>query len=84
MTRTVLKSRWPYPIGRDEELILDDKHKSWLFKLKRHPWAMSYGHKHLDKAAEMAQSLLHKNLAPPKNTDVDSGKSILVFLIKVQ
>ena len=81
--RTVLRNRWPYPVSRDEELILDDRNKAWLFKLKRHPWAVSYGHKHLDRAAEFAQTLLHKSLNPPKNTDADSGKSILVFLLKV-
>ena len=84
LTRAILKGRWPYPISRDEELLLDDTNKAWLFKCKRHPWAMSYGHKHWDRAAELAQSLLHKPLAPPKNTDADSGKSILVFLLKVK
>ena len=83
VTRNILKNRWPYPCSRDQELILDDKNKAWLFKLKRHPWAVSYGHKHLDRAAEIAQSLLHKPIAPPKNTDADSGKSILIFLLRV-
>ena len=83
MCRCILKSRWPYPISRDEELPLNDKNKAWLFKMKRHPWAVSYGHKHLDRAAELAQSLFHKPIAPPKNTDVDSGKSVLIYLIKV-
>ena len=83
VTRNILKNRWPYPCSRDQELILDDKNKAWLFKLKRHPWAISYGHKHLDRAAEIAQSLLHKPIAPPKNTDADSGKSILIFLLRV-
>ena len=83
LTRNILKNRWPYPCSRDQELILDDKNKTWLFKLKRHPWAVSYGHKHLDRAAEIAQSLLHKPIAPPKNTDADSGKSILIFLLRV-
>ena len=82
-TRIVLKNRWPYPCSRDEELILDDKNKAWLFKLKRHPWAISYGHKHIDRAVELAQTLLHKPIAPPKNTDADSGKSILIFLLRV-
>jgi len=82
VTRNILKNRWPYPCSRDQELILDDKNKAWLFKLKRHPWAVSYGHKHLDRAAEIAQSLLHKPIAPPKNTDADSGKSILIFLLR--
>ena len=83
LTRSILKNRWPYPCSRDQELILDDKNKAWLFKLKRHPWAVSYGHKHLDRAAEIAQSFLHKPIAPPKNTDADSGKSILIFLLRV-
>ena len=82
-TRNILKNRWPYPSSRDEELILDDKNKAWLFKLKRHPWAISYGHKHIDRAVELAQSLLHKAIAPPKNTDADSGKSIIIFLLRV-
>ena len=83
LVRSVIKSRWPYPISRDEELLLDDKNKAWLFKLKRQPWAVSYGNKSFDKAVEIAQTLLHKSLPPPKNTDTDSGKSILVFLLKV-
>ena len=83
LVRSIIKSRWPYPISRDEELILDDKNKAWLFKLKRQPWAVSYGNKSFDKAVEIAQTLLHKSLPPPKNTDTDSGKSILVFLLKV-
>ena len=83
LTRSILKNRWPYPCSRDQELILDDKNKAWLFKLKRHPWAVSYGHKHLDRAAEIAQSFLHKPIAPPKNTDADSGKSIIIFLLRV-
>ena len=83
MVRNVIKSRWPYPITRDEELFLDEKNKAWLFKMKRQPWAVSYGNKSFDKAVEIAQTLLRKSLPPPKNTDADSGKSILVFLLKV-
>ena len=69
LVRSVIKSRWPYPISRDEELFLDDKNKAWLFKLKRQPWAVSYGNKSFDRAVEIAQTLLHKSLPPPKNTD---------------
>ena len=85
LARTVLKTRWPYPIIRDEELDMEtSKSRVWVFKVKRQPWAVSYGHKHLDKAMEMAQGLLHRPFPPPSNTDSDSGKSILVFLLKVE
>ena len=85
MTRQVLKTRWPYPISRDEELDVEaaGKSKVWVFKVKRQPWAMSYGHKQIDRAIDMAQGLLHRPFPPPTNTDSDSGKSILVFLLKV-
>ena len=83
ITRNVLKNRWPYPISRDEELEAAGKSKVWVFKVKRQPWAVSYGHKHLDRAIDMAQGLLHRPFPPPTNTDADSGKSILVFLLKV-
>ena len=84
IARNVLKTRWPYPIVRDEELDLEgSKSRVWVFKVKRQPWAVSYGHKHLDKAIEMAQGILHRPFPPPSNTDSDSGKSILVFLLKV-
>lgn len=84
LARNVLKTRWPYPIVRDEELDWEaGKSPVWVFKVKRQPWAVSYGHKHLDKAIEMAQGILHRPFPPPSNTDSDSGKSILVFLLKV-
>ena len=84
LVRNVIKSRWPYPISRDGELFLDEKNKAWLFKLKRQPWAVSYGNKKFDRAVEIAQTLLRKSISPPKNTDSESGKSVLVFLLKVK
>lgn len=83
LARTVLMTRWPYPVSRDEELILDDKNKAWLFKLKRQPWAMSYGNKSIDIFMDLAQTMVHKPFSSPKNTDADSGKSIVIFLLKV-
>jgi hypothetical protein len=88
LTRQVLKSRWPYPITQDKQLILDEQDakkqpKVWLFKMKRQPWAISYGNKQLDRVLEMAQTVLKRPLRPPKNMDADSGKSVLVFLLKV-
>ena len=84
IARNVLKTRWPYPITRDEELDVEaaGKSKVWVFKVKRQPWAVSYGQKHLDRAIDMAQGLLHRPFPPPTNTDSDSGKSTLVLFLK--
>lgn len=57
-----------------------------LFKVKRYPWAVSYGNKYLDRTIEWTRSLLRSRQVPipsPQNSDSESGKSILVFLLKV-
>ena len=56
----------------------------WLFKLKRYPWAISYGSKKVDRAVETARHLLpHISFSSPQNMDPDSGKSLLIFILKV-
>ena len=57
----------------------------WLFKFKRYPWAISYGSKKVDKAVEAAKCVFTQKLPipPPNNTDPDSGKSVLIFILKV-
>jgi len=57
----------------------------WLFKVKRYPWAISYGSKKFDRTVETAKHLLPQlSIPPPKNMDLDSGKSLLIFALKVQ
>ncbi len=60
--------------------------KVWLFKVKRYPWAVSYGNKYLDRTIEWTRSLLRSRQVPipsPQNSDSESGKSALVFVLKV-
>jgi hypothetical protein len=55
--------------------------------VKRYPWAVSYGNKHVDRAIESTKELLAKkpniNVPNPANMDAESAKSLLVFLLKV-
>ena len=91
--RSVLQKRWPYPLSHDYRVDNSDLSKSdlWYFKVKRYPWAVSYGNKHVDKVIESAKDLLKvkghaevaESLPGPNNMDAESGKSIIVFLIKV-
>jgi hypothetical protein len=56
-------------------------------KVKRYPWAVSYGNKYLDRTIEWTRNLLRSRQVPipsPQNSDSESGKSIIVFLIKVR
>ena len=56
----------------------------WLFKVKRYPWAISYGSKKIDRAVETAKHVLPQlSIPPPHNMDPDSGKSLLIFVLKV-
>ena len=56
----------------------------WLFKLKRYPWAISYGSRKIDRAVETAKHILPQlSIPPPHNMDPDSGKSLLIFVLKV-
>ena len=54
--------------------------------MKRYPWAVSYGNKYLDRTIEWTRSLLRSRQVPipsPQNSDSESGKSVLVFILKV-
>ena len=56
----------------------------WLFKVKRYPWAISYGSKKFDRTVETAKHLLPQlSIPPPQNMDPDSGKSLIIFALKV-
>ena len=56
----------------------------WLFKVKRYPWAISYGNKKLDRTIETMKYLVPQFSFPsPQNMDPDSGKSLIIFIIKV-
>ena len=58
-----------------------------FFQVKRYPWAVSYGNKHVDRAIESTKELLAKkpniSVPNPANMDAESAKSLLVFLLKV-
>lgn len=86
--RKVLTSRWPYPLTHDNKMEKAEGSNTdwWMFKVKRYPWAVSYGNKHVDKAVEAAKVLAEQRqikLPSPKNMDSESAKSLLVFLLKV-
>ena len=50
----------------------------WLFKVKRYPWAISYGNKKLDRTIETMKYLVPQFSIPsPQNMDPDSGKSLI-------
>lgn len=86
--RSTLTSRWPYPLTIDEAVASGAS--SWIFKVKRYPWTVSYGNKHLDKLIEGAKKQLAQYpqvpIPPPpapKNDDGESAKSLLTYLVKV-
>lgn len=56
-----------------------------MFKVKRHPWAVSYGNAYLDRTVAWARAFLGRPAAlpPPRNADAESGRSVLVFALKV-
>ncbi|XP_040564906.1 uncharacterized protein [Lepeophtheirus salmonis] len=78
--RNAIETRWPYPISQDKNM----ESQVHLFKVKRYPWANSYGHKDLDKIVKFAASILppHLSFSSPKNMDSDSGKSLILFALK--
>ncbi len=81
--RHCFTSRWPYPLTHDEAKSDSSYH---LFKVKRYPWAVSYGNKHLDKIMELikaAAATRQIKIPDPKNMDAESAKSLLTFLLKV-
>jgi hypothetical protein len=86
--RNCLQSRWPYPLSRDYRVMSDVGQPDWwFFKVKRYPWTVSYGNKHVDKAIEATKTLLEKqnvNVPGPSNMDAESAKSLLIFLLKVR
>ena len=98
--RNCLSSRWPYPLTQDYEAAANDTNEDqaekspsaasyWVFKVKRYPWSVSYGNKHVDKLIESAKVLMANsgrniNFAVPNpgNMDSESAKSVLTFLLK--
>lgn len=60
--------------------------KVWLFKVKRYPWAVSYGNKYLDRTIEWTRGFLRRQvpIRSPQNSDAESGKSVLIFMLKVK
>jgi len=77
--RETVLSRWPYPIVSDMAISSD----SWSWKVKRYPWRMSYGSKMVDRAVDRATKLVRQlSFPPPNNTDLESAKSLVVFIMK--
>lgn len=56
-----------------------------MFKVKRYPWAVSYGNKFVDCTVDWTRSLIGRqvHISTPQNSDPESGKSVLVHIIKV-
>jgi hypothetical protein len=77
--RETLLNRWPYPIVSDMAVSAS----SWSWKVKRYPWRMSYGSKMVDRAVDRASKLVRQlSFPPPNNNDLESAKSLVVFIIK--
>ncbi len=53
--------------------------------MKRYPWAVSYGNKFVDCTVDWTRSLIGRqvHISTPQNSDPESGKSVLVHIIKV-
>ena len=69
---------------KNNHLVGSSYEHIWLFKVKRYPWAISYGKKKLDRTIEATKYLLPQLSIPsPQNTDPDSGKSLIIFILKV-
>ena len=78
--RETLISRWPYPIVSDGAI---SNGEGWRWKVKRYPWRMSYGSKVVDRAVDRASRLVKQiSIPPPANSDLESAKSVVVFIIK--
>ncbi len=72
-----------------EKMEVGNNKTLWQFKVKRYPWAVSYGNKHLDKlvdAVKVASSEVRQipPIPEPGNMDAESAKSVLAFLLKVR
>ena len=77
--RETLSSRWPYPIVSDMAVSTS----AWSWKVRRYPWRMSYGIKLVDRAVDRAAKMVRQiSFPPPNNNDLESGKSLVVFLMK--
>ena len=69
---------------KNNHLLGSSSEPIWLFKVKRYPWAISYGSKKLDRTIETTKYLLPQLSIPsPQNMDPDSGKSLIIFILKV-
>ena len=69
---------------KKDALVDSSREQVWLFKMKRYPWAISYGSKKLDRTIETMKYLLPQISIPsPQNMDPDSGKSLIIFILKV-
>jgi len=73
------------------KMVTEDGVTWWQFKVKRYPWAVSYGNKHLDRvmeavkaAASLRPELDGRVVREPNNMDAESAKSMLAFLLKVR
>ena len=69
---------------KNDAPVDSSREQVWLFKVKRYPWAISYGRKKLDRTIEAMKYLLPQFSVPsPQNMDPDSGKSLIIFILKV-
>jgi len=87
VVRQTLANRWPYPVVQDAQV----QDGVWLWKVRRYPWRISYGSKFVDRAVGRATKLVRQisqdrlpqlGIPPPNNSDMESAKSLIVFLIK--
>jgi len=77
--RETLNDRWPYPMVSETAVSAS----SWCWKVKRYPWRMSYGIKLVDRAVDRATKMMRQiSFPPPNNSDLESAKSLVVFLVK--
>lgn len=87
VVRETLDSRWPYPVVQDAKV----GEGAWTWKVRRYPWRISYGSKFVDRAVNRAAKLVRQlsqdrlrqlPIPPPSNSDMESAKSLVIFLIK--
>jgi len=87
VVRETLASRWPYPVVQDGKA----GEGAWMWKVRRYPWRISYGSKFVDRAVIRASKLVRQlsqdrlrqlPIPPPSNSDMESAKSLVIFLIK--
>ena len=69
---------------KNDAVVESSCEQIWLFKVKRYPWAISYGSKKMDRTVEAMKYLIPQFSVPsPQNMDPDSGKSLIIFILKV-